>query len=93
MSVFVTLAPLDLCGLPEWVLSEHQYAIVDGVLESFSELPGELPAERRRGALDAVRLGQGPGTDAGHRRLQPGVGADHSAVLRAREPTMIGMRV
>ena len=32
VSCYVTLAPLDLCAIPQWFLSEHQYAIVDGVL-------------------------------------------------------------
>jgi hypothetical protein len=40
VDVYVTLAPTDLCGIPEWFLSDNQLAIVDGVLASICRLPG-----------------------------------------------------
>jgi hypothetical protein len=40
VSVYVTLAPLDLCSSPQWFLSEHQYAVVDGVLGRLLRVAG-----------------------------------------------------
>jgi hypothetical protein len=40
VAAYVTLAPLDECAVPQWFLSEHQYAVVDGVLANLLRIPG-----------------------------------------------------
>lgn len=53
LDVYVSLAPLDLCGIPDWFLSDNQLAIVDGVLAKLCKIAG--PNYRPADAKDYQR--------------------------------------
>jgi hypothetical protein len=50
LDIYVTLTPVDLCGIPEWFLADNQLAVVDGVLGKLCRVAG--PNYR---PLDAAR--------------------------------------
>ena len=56
---YVSMAPLDLCGIPNWFLSQYQLAIVDGVLASLLRTAGPnyrpADADRHRAMYGAAR--------------------------------------
>jgi hypothetical protein len=69
---YVSMAPLDLCGIPNWFLGQYQLAIVDGVLASILRTAGPnyrpKDADRHRALYVSARNSSRTRSIAGYNR-------------------------